>query len=108
MPKPISSTNPLPQDGWIVFPDDSDTEHPYQTPAEMMSLLADSSRVRDCALLKLTQYLIHRHPTHADSCGLGSVRDRLPPAPTYNEMLKAIATSPWFLGQGTGAKEVSP
>ncbi len=88
--------NALPEDGWIIFPDNPEEKHSYETPAEMMSLLADSTRVRDCALLKTAQYLQARSLRESDGCYLNVARERLSPEASYQDMVQALALSPEF------------
>jgi len=88
--------NELAEDGWIVFPDDPSQEHHYDNPAEMMDLLAGNARVRDCILMKATQYVEGRPLTRSDSCALDDVRRALPKDPSWDDMVRTITLSSTF------------
>lgn len=90
-------SNPLPEDGWVIFPDDPGKTHPYKTVKELTDILASSSRVRDCAALKFQKYVTRRDAVVGDGCSLKTVRDRLEQGTgSYQEIVTALALSPNF------------
>jgi len=64
--------NKLREDGEIIFPGESKAI-PFTTSAEMMNLLADSERVRQCITLKVTQWAIGRPLVASDSYSLHQI-----------------------------------
>lgn len=81
----------LPEDGWVIFPDDPGTKHMYANVAELTELLGNSKRVRDCAALKLSEYVSRTSPKAPDACSLQGVRNRLEQGNgSYREIVKAL------------------
>lgn len=88
--------NPLPQDGFIVFPGEAQKVE-YDTVAEMMSALAKSSRVRDCSTIKSFEYLMGRPLITADGCSLATAQERLVQSGgSYRDLLLALVLSDNF------------
>lgn len=58
--------NRLREDGEILFPGDANPM-PYQTAAELMKLLAESKRVNQCLIRKVTQFAIGRPLVASDA-----------------------------------------
>jgi hypothetical protein len=89
--------NELPEDGWVVFPDEPSTEHPYASVSELMNLLASSSRVRDCATLQYRRFVTRQDALAGDRCSLSIARQELEQGSgTYQEIVEALALSPNF------------
>ena len=61
--------NALRQDGEILFPGDAKPVA-YQTSAEMMNLLANSDRVKECLTRKVSQFLLGRPLDMNDAASL--------------------------------------
>jgi hypothetical protein len=88
--------NALSEDGWIIFPDAPEKQHSYDDVAGMMDILGESSRVRDCLLLKTASYMSARTLRESDACSLKSARDKLDANATFTELVEAVVTSPNF------------
>lgn len=88
--------NALQQDGRVLVPGDTETT-PYDTVAELMEILSESDRVRDCMTLKATQFAMGRPLVETDGCSLARTRERLAATDgTYGDLIVSIATSPMF------------
>jgi hypothetical protein len=86
--------NALLEDGYVRVPGSSEPT-PYATIDELMGILADNDRVRDCITLKATQFAIGRPLLESDGCSLAATRDRLvASAGTYQDLVVAIGLSP--------------
>jgi hypothetical protein len=89
--------NALPEDGWIIFPDDPETVHSYAGPAEMAQILGASTRVRDCAALKFRKYVSRQDAFAGDGCSLAAARQRLEQGSgSYQEIVAALVQAPNF------------
>ena len=88
--------NALQEDGSVRFgPGASPVE--YESVGQLMGLLAESERVRDCMSLKVNRFAIGRSHRAADGCSLAAMRERFDASEgTYRDLLVAIATSPMF------------
>lgn len=85
--------NKLRDDGEILFPG-SNKPVPYQTSAELMDLLADSKRVRECMTWKVAQFALGRPLTAADRASLKKIHQAAwDEGGTYASLITAIATS---------------
>lgn len=77
---------------------------PYADVGELMSLLAEAERVRDCLSLKANRFAMGRSHLATDGCSLAAMRDRfIASEGTYADLLTAIATSPMFTSLKTEA-----
>jgi hypothetical protein len=88
--------NDLRSDGMVMVPG-SPTQKPFETVAELASILADEPRVMECVALKATQYAIGRELVAADGCALNEIRNSFEKADhTWPALVEAIATSKIF------------
>ena len=88
--------NDLREDGELRLPGVEDPA-PYETAAEMMSLLESSDAVRECMAKKGTQFAIARPLLPNDACSVGKIFDSLEESDgTWRDLMIAIATSPGF------------
>ncbi|MEM1023180.1 MAG: DUF1592 domain-containing protein [Myxococcota bacterium] len=86
--------NQLRWDGELIAPGDS-VGAPYDRVAELARLLADHPRVRECQVLKATQYALGRALVESDGCSLAQIRDQyLAEGRTWPALVRAIALSP--------------
>ena len=85
--------NSLRQDGEILFPGDAKSTA-YKTSAEMMDLLAGSSRVKECLTRKVTQFLLGRPLDLTDAHGLRKIHEMSQKnGGTYQSLVTAIVLS---------------
>lgn len=88
--------NDLRSDGMVMVPG-SPTQKPFETVAELASILADETRVMECVALKASQYAIGRELVAADGCALNEIRNAFEKgAHTWPALVEAIATSKLF------------
>jgi len=86
--------NDLRWDGELLAPGDS-VGTPYASVGELTELLAEHPRVRECQVLKATQYALGRALVESDGCGLAQIRDHyLEQGRTWPALVEAIALSP--------------
>lgn len=82
-------------DGWFTAPGEARVD--FSSPGELLDALARSSRVRDCALLKLHEYVHKSAPFVHDACSLDAARDALQGGKgTYQDLLRAVVLAPNF------------
>ena len=85
--------NPLREDGQILFPGTAKPLH-YKTSAELMQLLAKSTRVQESITWKLTQFALGRPLAAADAPLVRQVHARAQAdGGTYANLITAIVTS---------------
>ena len=85
--------NSLREDGEILFPGDA-TPTSYETSSEMMQLLAESQRVRECLTRKVTQFAIGRPLFASDARIVRKIHDMAAKGGgTYQETIAAIVMS---------------
>jgi hypothetical protein len=85
--------NQLRQDGEILFPGDAEPTA-YQTSAEMMDLLADSDRVKECLTRKVSQFLLGRPLNLTDAASLRRIHEASQKSGgTYQSLVTAIVLS---------------
>ena len=73
----------------MIFPGDEGRVD-FDTVAELMSALANSERVRDCATLKSYEYLMGRAVGVADACSLEETRGAVQVSnASYKDMIRA-------------------
>ena len=85
--------NELRQDGEILFPGDAKPVA-YQTSAEMMNLLANSDRVKECLTRKVSQFLLGRPLDMNDAASLRRIHaDSQKSGGTYQSLVMAIVLS---------------
>ena len=86
--------NALSEDGNIAVPGQSEPL-PFSTIGEMMDLLSESPRLRDCMSLKAAQFALGRLLLDTDGCSLAEMRDRFTATDgSYQELIVSIALSP--------------
>ena len=85
--------NQLQQDGEILFPGDA-KPIAYQTSAEMMDLLANSDRVKQCLTRKVSQFLLGRPLDLTDAASLRGIHQKSQQnGGTYQSLIMAIVLS---------------
>lgn len=85
--------NALRDDGEIHFPGE-DRPRIYRSAAELMDLLAESDRVKQCLTRKLAQFVLGRPLVATDAAALDEIhRSAQANGGTYTAVLTAIATS---------------
>jgi hypothetical protein len=101
--------NALAEDGWVSFPG-RDAPVSYDTSAELMDLLADSSEIRACFAAKSAQFAYGRPLGQVeDGCLLGGIQQSFEASSfSYRELMLAIATSAAFRTIHTQNEEVAP
>ncbi|QGJ71358.1 Planctomycete cytochrome C [Planctomycetales bacterium 10988] len=85
--------NPLREDGELLFPGTAEPIS-YETAAELMDLLAESERVRECITWKVAQFALGRPLVAADTPLLQQIhRTSQQQGGTYAEVITAIVMS---------------
>ena len=85
--------NKLREDGEILFPG-SEKPQPYKTSAQLMNLLAESDRVRECLTKKVTQFALGRPLVSSDEKTLAKIYQATRGQnATYERIITAVVLS---------------
>lgn len=85
--------NELRQDGQLYLPGEPGSVS-YESIGELNTVIAESTRARECMVLKMTQYALGRPLLQTDTCVLSEIDSQATAdGGTYRATLEAIATS---------------